>query len=1598
MLTKLRAKLCCAQADGDADKAEPAIPHARRSINEGGASLTKSISPEVATISSGHAAASPKDLWQVAFDNLDPKQKQWLSKEEQSPTKVIQEVISETEIKYTEYKKKELIIRKHDGGEIKVREIAQNILAAALNAQQIITAIVSFDPSGYASSAWTIVSLGLTMVQRDIARRDAILEASEYLAEQLAYFSFLDSDRRYTNGAGDKQLDSALVGVYTAILEYTAGVKKIHHESGFARIGSTLIPLTEQPLQKLRTVVEKNITMAEKWVTVTDRTYLKGQAADILAAIDKTVEELQKVQSTVLSRLSQKSQPDTHSLTLAGVEDKGILEWLSQYDFSKAQNDTQDHRSPGTGDWLLKSKAYVEWKDCPGSIFWLHGVAGCGKSVICSTVIGDVQRMCLDSSKMRFAYWYFQFNDPGSQRVENMLRAIIRQLHSNPLDGPIRRIWKEHGTKGSNPSNAMLQETLHKMINAYQGDVFLILDALDECPNAANRKERSFLLAFLTELQKKCSDNIHILVTSRPEPDIIEHLEWCTALDLEEKQGSDILAFVKVKVEALDDRIAPKEVKTQIIHELLQDDKRRFRWADLQIKRLEECRNKSEILEALKTMPQTLHDIYISVIERINSKPSDIIFARKILTWLCFCARPLTLAEVAAAAGLGVPEDIIKICTTSFVTYRRTDDEIRLAHFSVKEFLVSSQSTGQWHQLSTLNGHAMLAKHSLGILLQNTRRLLKEEARQELLLDYAACNWHEHFKVCAVTPSPELEKLQEMVDHLFRHPTIYRNWRYISTKLEEQEVQPTPIGAASGLGLIQTVNGLLEEGADPLEWFAYWCGMFQKPRNAVLLASENGHLDVLDLLLRKVFMSLDLAEGVLNSVQRHGLTVKTLENIFDTLSASGILYTGTESGVVHIDERIVVAAAKNKSCGMELMTILLDQYEVTGVAIVPVTEYVLEVVLRNRGCGGDVLRVLLKRRNADVKIYPQIKEILACPARLSDSTIALLLAERHTELDLDEKFIAGFAHSASETAMEVLLSTLNDDFLLAENVLVGAAKNALHVGALRQILRRRQHRAQVSEDILCTAVCNENAPHCLEMLELLLDDCGPDFSISEKVMLKILDNWKYAAEMLNMLLHRQQAGFNVTHAILCQAASNARAKYIFEILMNNGGLRIPITEDIMLNSGSEELMCFLLGLEARSQIEALPFTEKVMSHAVRHFTTDTVKAIFHKRPVVNVTDNMFIEACSRDSSVLDFLMKQPHGKLPVSRMLITLEEYGGHQSATEIIQLLLDRKLFEVDQGIAERFAHNPPALELLLRAVPHVCITEKAAIRAAASHEKALCILLDERIEDIPISEEFMIAVAGSESPAKNLRRILAHCGPQVPITETVLLAAAYTLDAFQLLLRELGPDVPPFLTEQVVMLATYRELSALPWLIERYGSQALPLTERVMVAAAATSLSGLQWLLQKWPAEIDVNDVWRAIWRSERNNCDYLNCHKPFILPPVQYKAASHIVQYTRAVDLSEEVFQSARNSSARGQDSVGRHYSGLMPLIRICILHSLPVPVTERLVKVFESCDADLIEAIREDVEKPGIYRPRPAGEFEKMLLSFNQKHCGTSVVET
>lgn len=201
-----------------------------------------------------------------------------------------------------------------------------------------------------------------------------------------------------------------------------------------------------------------------------------------------------------------------------------------------------------------------------------------------------------------------------------------------------------------------------------------------------------------------------------------------------------------------------------------------------------------------------------------------------------------------------------------------------------------------------------------------------------------------------------------------------------------------------------------------------------------------------------------------------------------------------------------------------------------------------------------------------------------------------------------------------------------------------------------------------------------------------------------------------------------------------------------------------------------------------------------------------------------------------------------------------LGEYRDKKPA-EAVRFLVDEGFIEVDERAVEILAANSYDLEFLFRNHPNVLITEQAVIQAAAD-EKALCILLEKRIEDIPISTKVILAVAGALNPVANLQRVLEHFGWRILITEDVLTAAARNFAALQLLLEAPGPNVPVPASEKVVVHATYRDLSALVWLFQGQRLE-VPLTERVLVAAAATSLSGLKWLLRELPTDIDLNHI---------------------------------------------------------------------------------------------------------------------------------------------
>lgn len=118
----------------------------------------------------------PQDLWQSAFDQLDPKEKEILSQTRVSAslanigkgklsqtTVIIEEVIKTTEKRYKEYQQGGMKIKRSTGEDVDLRKLSQKIIDAALSFKDIISATANFDPTNHAASAWAVISLGLTV-------------------------------------------------------------------------------------------------------------------------------------------------------------------------------------------------------------------------------------------------------------------------------------------------------------------------------------------------------------------------------------------------------------------------------------------------------------------------------------------------------------------------------------------------------------------------------------------------------------------------------------------------------------------------------------------------------------------------------------------------------------------------------------------------------------------------------------------------------------------------------------------------------------------------------------------------------------------------------------------------------------------------------------------------------------------------------------------------------------------------------------------------------------------------------------------------------------------------------------------------------------------------------------------------------------------------------------------------------------------------------------------------------------------------------------------------------------------------------------------
>jgi hypothetical protein len=155
------------------------------------------------------------------------------------------------------------------------------------------------------------------------------------------------------------------------------------------------------------------------------------------------------------------------------------------------------------------------------------------KLLLSSGIVEDIMaRREAESAIM--AYFYCDFRDEDKQNCRNVVLSIISQLcdQSNLCCDTLFRIYLAHDKGKRRPSDETLTNGLTEMLSLLvQDPVYLIIDALDECPdNSGMPTPREEVLDLVENLVNLRLSNLHICVTSRPEIDIQYILEPLTSL------------------------------------------------------------------------------------------------------------------------------------------------------------------------------------------------------------------------------------------------------------------------------------------------------------------------------------------------------------------------------------------------------------------------------------------------------------------------------------------------------------------------------------------------------------------------------------------------------------------------------------------------------------------------------------------------------------------------------------------------------------------------------------------------------------------------------------------------------------------------------------------------------------------------------------------------------------------------------------------------------------------------------------------------------------------------------------------------------------
>jgi ankyrin repeat domain-containing protein 50 len=270
--------------------------------------------------------------------------------------------------------------------------------------------------------------------------------------------------------------------------------------------------------------------------------------------VDKALKRLRGIRDIIEAGLSM----DTSSLVMEirdmmeasniSAKKRDILDWLKAPSQSFKHAELVSRREPGTAMWLLQGSPYMAWKDGGATSLWIHGIPGCGKSILCSAVVEDIKQTIGTNSRQAIVHFYFDFTDEQASTVHSLLRSLVSQIlaQAETIPSAVDELASFRNWKNSDGLSVQELLSTFQRVHTEFDRIYFVVDALDEC---SNHEE---LLEVLIPILSWNLDGSHILLTSRAEATI------CAAFDTVDVQElpihdtttqRDIKTFVRSQLE-----------------------------------------------------------------------------------------------------------------------------------------------------------------------------------------------------------------------------------------------------------------------------------------------------------------------------------------------------------------------------------------------------------------------------------------------------------------------------------------------------------------------------------------------------------------------------------------------------------------------------------------------------------------------------------------------------------------------------------------------------------------------------------------------------------------------------------------------------------------------------------------------------------------------------------------------------------------------------------------------------------------------------------------------------------------------------------------